>query len=447
MENKVLKILATGLLMLTCVACASAGDHPSQTITLQSRLNTPVIAFNGGTAYLQLTITTPCIRFPRRRPLNLSIVLDRSGSMGDGSKMDYAKKALQKLVEQLDRDDILSIVMYDDVIEVLRPAHRVGRDKYSIGHLIDEISPRGSTNLGGGMMEGLRQVERNLNREFINRVVLLSDGLANQGITDPYTLERLARNYRSKGISLTTMGVGLDYNENLMVGLAKNGGGNYYFIESPHSLASIMNREFNSLSTVIAQDASIELILGRNVTVRDVIGCEYRQQGNRYVLPVGDLYSNDSRYFTVELLIPEGSGSITVASAKLLYESSRRWSDGYPTTSAAVRYTRDVALVDKGRDLDVQAKVDIAVSTRTVERAMKALDEGKGKAAAGFLQQAQDLLHNSPAASSLGAGGTQIREQAAKLSSYQKLLKDSTEDSRRAKKSIQYENYRTQKNQ
>jgi Ca-activated chloride channel family protein len=232
-----------------------------------------------------------------------------------------------------------------------------------------------------------------------------------------------------------------------MVGLAKNGGGNYYFIESPYSLASIMNREFNTLSTVIAQDASIELTVGRNVAIRDVIGYEFRQQGNRYIVPVGDLYSNDSREFTVELCIPEGSGSLTVATAKLQYESNQRWSDGYPMSSAVVRYTRDVALIEKERDLKVQAKADIAVSTRTVDDAMKALDEGKGEEAAGFLQQAQNVLHASPAASSLGAGGAQIREQAARLNSYQKLLKDSTGDARKAKKSIQYDNYKAQKSQ
>jgi Ca-activated chloride channel homolog len=445
MKTTVLTMLTAGLLALMSLSSGTACEIPQHSITLQSRLNTPTISTNGGIAYLQLTITTPSVGIPHRRPLNLSVVLDRSGSMGDEGKIDYAKKAIWKLVDQLNSEDILSIVIYDDIVDILRPAQPVGRNKYAIKHLIDEVYPRGSTNLGGGMVEGLRQVEHFLSTESVNRVVLLSDGLANQGITDPEELDRIARKYRAKCISLTTMGVGLDYNENLMVGLSKNGGGNYYFIESPNSLASIMSREFNMLSTVAAQNASIELTLGRNVVVRDVIGCEYHPETGRTVVPVGDLYSNECREFTVELSIPEGSGSFAVATGTLRFESNQHWSDGFPRSSAMVRYTRDIALIDKGRDLNVQAKADVAVSTRTVENAMKALDEGKDEEAAGFLQQAQDVLHASPAASMSGAGGAEIRQQSAKLNSYEKLLKDSTGDGRKAKKSIQYDNYRTQK--
>ena len=444
MKTNWVALFAAGVLGLMCISSTSTCAMPQQFITLQSRLNTPTISTHGGTAYLQLTITTPSIGIPERHPMNISVVLDRSGSMGDEGKIEYAKKALWKLVDQLNSEDILSIVIYDDIVDVLRPAQRIGNNKYALKHLIDEIYPRGSTNLGGGMVEGFRQVESNISKEYANRVVLLSDGLANQGVTDPSELDRIARRYRGKCISLTTMGVGLDYNENLMVGLAKNGGGNYYFIESPRSLASIMNREFNTLSSVLAQNASIELTLGRNVTLRDVIGCEYHTLADHYSISVGDLYSNESREFTVELSIPEGYGLITVATGRLRYESEKQWSDGSPTSSVSVRYTRDVALIEKERDINVQAKADVAVSTRTVENAMKALDEGNDAEAAGFLKQAQDVLHASPAASSMGAGGAEIRQQAARLNSYEKMLKDSVGDGRKAKKSIQYDNYRTQ---
>jgi Ca-activated chloride channel homolog len=444
MKTNLLTLLAAGAMSVMLVSSARACEVPQRAFTLTGRLNTPTISTRGGIVYLHYAIATPCIDMPQRRPLNICVVLDRSGSMGDEGKIDYARRALWKLVDQLTSEDILSIVIYDDIVDVLRAAQPVGRNKYAIKHLIDEVYPRGSTNLGGGMVEGFRQVECNLGREYVNRVVLLSDGLANQGITDPGALDRIARKYRTKRISLTTMGVGLDYNENLMVGLAKNGGGNYYFIESPWSLATIMNREFNMLSAVVAQNASIELTLGQNVSLRDVIGCEYRSQADRYVVQVGDLSSNENREFTIELSLPEGSGSITVATGTLRYESEKLRSDGFPTSSVNVRYTRDVALIEKERDLDVQAKADVAVSTRTVENAMKAFDEGKNAEAAGFLRQAQDVLHASPAASSTGAGGAEVRRQADRLNTYEKLLKDSPVDGRKAKKSIQYENYRTQ---
>jgi Ca-activated chloride channel family protein len=428
--------------LLAGVSIATANDH-GKGITIDGRLNCPYISHNGGTVYLQISITAPAIETPHRRPMNLSVVLDRSGSMADDGKIEYAKRALFTLIDQLQPDDIFSLVIYDDVIEVLRHAHRV-RDKRELRHLVDEVYPRGATNLGGGIMEGLRQVERNLDKEYVNRVILLSDGLANRGITDRHELERVARRYRAKSISLTTMGVGLDYNENLMVGLAESGGGNYYFIESPQGLASIFHREFNMLSSVVAQNARIELTLGRGVRLTDAIGCEHRNDKDEYVIPIGDLYSGERRELTVELEVLEGTGTLTVAKGVLKYDGKRGWFESWPSFSAAVRYTRLLAEVDKNRDLEAQAKVDIALTTRRVDKAMKALDEGRQEEAAKELKAAEASLVASPAVSVGGTAGAALQDQRAKLQSYQNILKD-TSDSRKAKKSIQFDNYQTQK--
>lgn len=444
MKAGTVNTLAIAISILLFFSGSSARD-PVDQITLTGRLNTPIVSTRGGIAYLQLTVATPDFGSPRRHPLNLSVVLDRSGSMGDAQKIDYAKRALNKLIDQLDSEDLLSIVIYDDVVEVLRETQPVGKDKYAIKRLVERVYPRGSTNLGGGMVQGFREVEHNLNKEYANRVILLSDGLANQGVTDPQELDRIARRYKAKCISLTTMGVGLDYNENLMVGLAENGGGNYYFIENPNAMASILNKEFSMLSTLIAQNAAIELTLGENIVVRDVVGCEYQTQSSHYTIPVGDLYSNEHRDFTVELAIPSGTGSLTVASGILRYESDKRSGNDDPAFRCTVKYTRDIALIEKERNLDVQAKADIAVSTKTVDQAMHSLDEGKAEEAAQYLQAAKSTLNASPAASMSGAGGAAIRDQAERLGAFEKLVKDSTNDSRKAKKSIQYENYRTQK--
>ncbi len=439
-----MKILIASF-FFTVMALGMMPQQPIQPIELEGKLNYPFISETGGRAYLQLTVTTANIDIkPDRRPMNLAVVLDRSGSMEDERKMDYIKQAFNSLVDQLRYDDILSVVVYDDVIDVLRPARKVGREKSEIRNLIDEIYPRGSTNLGGGLMEGLRQAERNSHREYINRVILLSDGLANVGITDPLQLNKTARQYRDKSISITTMGVGLEYNENLMMGLSENGGGNYYFIERPNTLSSIVRKEMNMLSSVLAQNATITIALGKNVQVNDIIGCEFSREHSSLVIPVGDLYVNDKREFTIELSIPEGTGSLTVARGALRYESDKL-SKEYPTFAATVKYTRDYVEIEKHRNLQAQAKADIAVSTKKVEQAMKAMDDGNQAAAEQHLNEAQSLLKASPAASMAGAGGDAVREQIGRAESYGKTLKDSS-DLRKAKKSIQYDNYKIQKN-
>ncbi|MCZ6775584.1 MAG: VWA domain-containing protein [Ignavibacteria bacterium] len=414
-------------------------------ITFEGSINYPYISHRGGTAYLQIAISTSDFRPVHRRPMNVSVVLDRSGSMADQGKIDYAKSALHNLIDQLRSEDILSIVIYDDAIEVLRPAKRVGNRK-KLKRLVDSVYPRGATNLGGGMIEGFQQVERNLDKEYVNRVILLSDGLANRGIINLHRLNRIASKNRSKSISLTTMGVGLNYNENLMVGLAESGGGNYYFIESPNSLASIMSEEFNTLSSVLAQNASIELTLGQGVQVMDIIGCEFTTRNNRYVIQVGDLYSNERRELTVEVQIAPGKGSLLVARGTLNFDGGDADVGHVRPFKVSVNYTKNTAVIEKNRDLDAQAKADVAVSTRMVEQAMKALDEGREEDAAKQLSDARSVIIASPAAASVGAAGKAIREQEAKLEEYSDTLRQNRDDVNKAKKSIQYDNYKTRKN-
>ena len=443
---KSVRMLFMVLLTLASGAIADAMSLPPRDpkVTIDGKLNCPYISTSGGTAYLQIYIKTSDAMRPdrNRRPMNIAVVLDRSGSMADERKLDYAKSALNKLIDQLGSEDIFSLVVYDDMIDVLRSASRVG-NKQELKRLVSDIYPRNSTNLGGGMMEGLRQVERNLQMEYVNRVILISDGLANQGITNPVELNTIARRYRNRSISLTTMGVGLDYNENLMIGLSESGGGNYYFIESPNQLAQIMNREFHSASAVVAQNASIELKLGRGVRVLDVIGCEKFYEANSYRIPIGDLYANEVREYTVELSIPEGRGDFTAVSGTLRCECGA-FADT-PSFTTNIHYTRDLATIERNRNLDVQAKSDIAVSTRKVENAMKALDEGRGEEAKAELESAKQMLSSSPAAAFAGANADAIQEQTLRINSYNSTLNDKDVDVRRAKKSIQYENYRVQK--
>lgn len=436
----IIGLLTTGITNSAC-AHVSPGEPG---IVVKGKVNIPYVPREGGTVYLYLSINTPKFKVLKRKPMNLSIVLDRSGSMADSKKIDYAKAALTSLVNQLSRDDILSIVIYDDVVQVLRPAGKV-RNKRDILRLVEEVYARGSTNLGGGMIEGFNQVERYASRKYTNRVILLSDGLANQGITDPYQLNKIARRHRDRSISMTTMGVGLDYNENLMVGLAEHGGGSYYFIESPHSIAHILHREFDALSTILAQNVILELDLGPQARLKDVIGHQWKKEENRYHIPLGDLYSDNIRELTMELDVAEGSGSTTLASGTLQYESDKSELQNRPEFRTTVVYTANAAVVEKNRDMEAQAKADIAVSTRKVERAMEALDAGRNEDAERELDEAQRFLQSSPAASAAGAGEF-IRDQRSKLESFEKMVRDSSDDPRRAKKAIQYDNYKTQKN-
>ncbi len=413
-------------------------------ITLHGSLNATCISTRGGTAYLHIEIETQGVPEMGRayRPKNIAVVLDRSGSMADEQKLDYAKRAISSLVDQLGAADELSIVIYDNEVYTLLPHQRV-TDKERIKELLRRVTPGGSTNLGGGLAEGFRQLEESPTDLSINRVILLSDGLANQGITDPRELERIAHSYRNRSVSLTTMGVGLDYNEDLMMGLAEAGGGNYYFIEQPRQLAAFFERELGGITTVVAQNAVVGLTLGRGVAVKDVIGYEWNNEDGRITIPVGDLSSNDRREITVELEIPEGRASKRIASGELLFPGADL---RHPASfSVDIRYSDDLSEIKKGTNWDVQAKTEVALSTRSVEHAMKALDEGRPEEAGRQLGAARQALSASEAVANAPSAAPMMQKRIDALTSYAKELRDSTADMKKIKKSVQFQNYEAQK--
>jgi Ca-activated chloride channel family protein len=239
--------------------------------------------------------------------------------------------------------------------------------------------------------------------------------------------------------------VGLDYNENLMVGLAQYGGGNYYFIESPHSIAHILRREFDAMTTILAQNSILELSFGRGVEIADVIGFPWTADGNRCTVSLGDLAAGHSEEITVELRIPSGTGMFALATGSLRFEANNSLLESPAPLDISVEYSRNPEAIERSRDMDAQAKADIALSTRTVEKAMEALDNGNAEDALQELENAGGFLKASPAAESPQAGAA-IKDQIGRLESFRKALQDSSGDHRRAKKSIQYDNYRTQKN-
>jgi Ca-activated chloride channel homolog len=429
--------------LMTGGGWATAMSPPKElSIQLHGAINYPYISHHGGTAFLHVTLTSGEYRPATRRPMNISVVLDRSGSMAEEGKMSYAHRALCEMLNHLQKDDLFSLVIYDDVVEAILPSRRV-HDPHLLRELIESIHPRGGTNLGAGLQRGIQEVSRHVDYEYINRVILISDGLANRGITDLHHLKRIAHDARRKSVSITTMGVGLSFHEDLMMGLAESGGGTYYFIESGASLPSIMQDEFNTMSHIVAQNAEIELQLGRGVLVQDVVGCLYRTSKGKYIITVGDIYANSQREFVVELSIPPGSGTRRVVRGSLSFKSGEVSIRRVQPFEISLVYTRDAAEVEKHRDHKAQAKADIAVSTRMVDEALKALDEGKREEAEQHIQEAQLFLSTAPTESTQSGAGAAIHQQKERLEEYGRILKENEKE--RAKKMIQYDNYKGRK--
>ncbi len=335
-----------------------------------------------------------------RTPVNLVLVIDRSGSMSDRGKMEYAKESARRIIGLLGKDDRLAIVAYSTGVEVLLPARKIA-DKEAALSVIDSLYPTHSTNLSGGLTAGIEQLKSLPRDKSVNRVILLSDGLANEGITDPAELGRIASRASEGGIHVTTMGLGADYDENLMMGIAEHGAGNYYFIESPNQLAGIFEKEFGQMAAAVARDTVIKLALAPGVRIDEVYGYEYSVKDGAAEIKLGDFFGGQQRDILVRLTVPAGTdGKKDLVSASLSYGDLLR--QGAPvsvTRTLAYEVTSDAAKVTASEDKSVRSRW-VSVDTASVFRkATQAYESGDADGARSYLEDAYDRiveLNNSP---------------------------------------------------
>jgi Ca-activated chloride channel family protein len=191
-----------------------------------------------------------------RKPLNLVVVVDHSGSMWDDQRLEKVKVGLHTLVENLAEGDRLALVQFDDRVDVLAPFSETV-DRAQLDSLIDSLTPRGSTNLYDGLDTGFRLASEAFSPDRQNRVIFLSDGLATAGNTSTSDIIEMADRYVTDGIGLTTIGVGLDFDVQLMRGLAEHGSGNFYFLEDAAAATEVFTQELDYFVSPLALDVHV----------------------------------------------------------------------------------------------------------------------------------------------------------------------------------------------
>ena len=235
-----------------------------ETVGLDLRLGNSRMPVQGGAAWLQMGLQTKSDDAELVAPLNLALVIDRSGSMDEPDKMPFVKQSLRIFLESLNSDDIISIITYSDEAQVLLPAQPVG-DKQWIQAAIDRIRPAGSTNLHAGMMLGLQEVDKNFDIRRNNRVILLTDGIANRGVTDPTQISTDALAYNQRNIYLSTIGLGLEFNDALLSQLARQGKGGYSFVDSAQEMDRIFREHVAGLKQRAASEVSLTILPAKGV--------------------------------------------------------------------------------------------------------------------------------------------------------------------------------------
>lgn len=319
-------------------------------------------------------------------PLNISVVIDRSGSMA-GDKMQNAKKAAKYIVDQLSSDDYLSVVIYDGEVTLLQPTISVN-NKQAIKYKIDAITDRGGTNLMGGAMKGYEEVKRFYKPGYINRVLLLSDGQANEGITDPQQIEKIVRNQnKENGISISTFGLGNDYNEDLMTAMAETGTGNYYFINNTEKIASIFKKELNGLMEVVAQNTTLTITIPDFVNIEKVYGYKYDQIGNQLTIHLHDIFSEETKGLLIKYRIQNGNNTAVKFIAKANYADATNKENKVLATSNKASFTNQLSVYNDYFNEWASAQVALYVSNEKLEVAMKEVDKGNYKQAREIVQE------------------------------------------------------------
>ncbi len=379
--------LAAFLVAIALSAPAAAGER----VRLDVSLGTPVmLAGSTQTAYLKIGLAGFPLEGERRTPANVAIVIDRSGSMA-GEKLARAKDAAIMAIDRLGPDDIVSVVAYDHNVKVIVPATRV-RQRGEIYRRIAAIREGGNTALFAGVSKGAREVRRFADVNRVNRVILLSDGLANVGPSSPGDLANLGWSLAKEGISVTTLGLGYDYNEDLMVALARSSDGNHAFVENAADLARIFSYEFGDVLSVVAREVEVTIRCAPGVRPLRVLGRPAEIYGGTVVARLNQLYASQEKFLMIEVQVPaQLAGSrLEVATVDVRYANTLDHTTDVLGAAAAASFSAAMADVDRFRNDGVLVASVELIANETSKRAVELRDQGK-------VAEAEGLLDNNAA--------------------------------------------------
>lgn len=386
--------------------------------------------------YVMLEITAPEGLESQRTPVNVGFVLDRSGSMS-GDKLEYTKKAVAFAVGHMGEKDIMALVVFDDEVQSVLPAKKV-INKDVIKNRISGIQPGGCTNLSGGFSKGFREIKKNLREEIVNRVLLLTDGQANVGLTDHRVLVRKAREYAAKGVTLTTIGVGDDFEEGLLTAMADAGKGNFYYIENTDEIPQIFAQELQGLLSMVAHNLHLTISAPADVKVTGILGYE-PEFGATVEIDLPDMYANESKKLLLELEVgPCPEGIHNLVGVKLTYDGVL-FAQGNVEVDMRIDITVS-STEDNKKDWDVLREVESYRITRAKEEAVRLADDGDFESSRYVLREqvqslaADDDLRHDP----------RIIQEMSDLEGNIALLAEKA-DYKIARKQMNYQIYRSRR--
>ena len=343
------------------------------------------------TVMLQLVAPMPVSDVPRP-PAAVQIVLDRSGSM-QGDRFDAAKQALISLIDRLDPSDRFGVVAFDDEVTVVVPAGEL-KDKIAARRAVADLYTGGCTNLSGGLLRGLQEARR-VAGEGGATLLLLSDGHANAGEVDPAKLASVAAGARDHGITSTTVGIGLDYDELLLAEVARGGQGNHAFAEHADGAAAavagevegLLSKTVQAASLLIRPEASVETVTVWN----DLPG---HPVDGGIMVELGDLWAGEERKLVVGFAVPAKTrlGLAQIAELELRYVGLPDFAEQTVTIPTNVNVVPGDRAAGRIRNQKVRTELVYQQAQDAKRKAADALRDGDHPGAARTYGAASALL-------------------------------------------------------
>ena len=357
-----------------------------QAVAMDTRWGNNEISRSQREAVLQIGFTTAEVNERTDlRPLNLVFVIDKSGSMDESDKMSRVKDGLRTMVGRLRPDDIVSIVAFDTQARLLFPAQAIG-DGNSLRYAIDCLVPEGGTNLHSGLMMGYSEARRNFRPGATNRVILLTDGIANYGVTDPGRIAAESAECNARGIDLSTIGVGLDLNNDLLRTLARSGRGLYHFISDYKDINKVFVNEVQSLISSVAKNVEVRIEYGSGLRLEKIYGYQPRFSNGNVSVTLDDMNNGLTEVIMAKFRTDSPKSSVPVKVRLSYYDVKRK---------CPVEEVQELRLVPAESDsCDVLADVEVK-KNYTIAELADSLYAMAGLARGGNYSQAQNVLDAS----------------------------------------------------
>ncbi len=368
----------------------------NEAVTIEGKLSGAYLQAGRSEVFAHVAVRASHPEDTRRVPVNLALVLDRSGSMR-GQKLVDAKRAARELVMRLGPEDRLALVHYGTDVTAFPSMKMTEEARQQLLSFVDAIQDEGSTHISGGLEAAAAELRPYVHDYRVSRIILVSDGQPTVGLVEPAEFSQLTRGYRNTGLAVSSLGVGEDFNEQLMQGIAEQGGGFYGFIDQPERLALILQRELEQAAATMARQVVLRLELPPDVREAEVLGMRAERQGRWLQVPLYDLAAGQEARVVVKLTLDTRASSlpVDVLTAYAAYVDVQKDAKREVGILLTAKVTEDEAQVRAHLDKAVRVHAVRALGAQQMLAATEKLNEGDRKGALELLAKARELFSAS----------------------------------------------------